>query len=31
MARDYGIMQQWLDGKKLGDPIDLYSPNVVLP
>ncbi|MEI2723054.1 MAG: hypothetical protein V9H26_05775 [Verrucomicrobiota bacterium] len=22
-------MQLWLDGKKLGDPIDLYDANVV--
>jgi hypothetical protein len=28
-ARDYGIVQLWLDGKKLGDAIDLYSPNVI--
>jgi hypothetical protein len=28
-ARDYGIVQLWLDGKKLGDPIDLYAPNVI--
>lgn len=28
-ARDYGIVQLWLDGKKLGEPIDLYDPNVV--
>ncbi|MCC6822134.1 MAG: DUF2961 domain-containing protein [Verrucomicrobia subdivision 3 bacterium] len=28
-ARDYGIVQLWLDGKKLGDPIDLYDANVV--
>jgi len=28
-ARDYGIVQLWLDGKKLGEPLDLYDPNVV--
>ena len=28
-ARDYGIVQLSLDGAKLGDPIDLYDPNVV--
>ncbi|MFO1513802.1 MAG: DUF2961 domain-containing protein, partial [Verrucomicrobiota bacterium] len=28
-ARDYGVVQLWLDGKKLGQPIDLYDPNVV--
>jgi hypothetical protein len=28
-ARDYGIVQLWLDGKKLGEPIDLYAPNVL--
>ena len=28
-ARDYGIVQLYLDGKKLGDPIDLYNPQVV--
>jgi hypothetical protein len=28
-ARDYGIVQLWLDGTQLGDPIDLYAPNVV--
>jgi hypothetical protein len=28
-ARDYGIVQLWLDGKKVGDPIDLYASNVV--
>ena len=28
-ARDYGIVQLYLDGEKLGEPIDLYSPNVV--
>jgi len=28
-ARDYGIVQLSLDDEKLGDPIDLYSPEVV--
>ena len=28
-ARDYGIVQLYLDGQKLGEPIDLYDPNVV--
>ena len=28
-ARDYGIVQLYLDGKKAGDPIDLYNPSVV--
>jgi hypothetical protein len=28
-ARDYGIAQLWLDGKKLGDPIDFYNAAVV--
>lgn len=28
-ARDYGVVQLTLDGKKAGDPIDLYSPKVV--
>ncbi len=28
-ARDYGIVQLYLDGKKLGEPVDLYDPNVV--
>jgi hypothetical protein len=28
-ARDYGIVQLSLDGKKLGEPIDLYNPEVV--
>ncbi|MCC6729758.1 MAG: DUF2961 domain-containing protein [Chthonomonadales bacterium] len=28
-ARDYGIVQWWLDGEKLGDPQDLYSAEVV--
>jgi hypothetical protein len=22
-------VQLWLDGKKLGDPVDLYAPNVI--
>ena len=28
-ARDYGIVQLYLDGQKIGDPFDLYDPNVV--
>lgn len=28
-ARDYGIFQLFVDGKKVGEPIDLYDPNVV--
>jgi len=28
-ARDYGIVQLSLDGRKLGGPIDLYNPDVV--
>ena len=28
-ARDYGIVQLSLDGKKAGEPIDLYNPDVV--
>jgi len=28
-ARDYGIVQLFLDGEKLGEPIDLYDPQVV--
>ncbi|MCY3023208.1 MAG: DUF2961 domain-containing protein [Planctomycetota bacterium] len=28
-AKDYGIFQASLDGEKLGDPLDLYNPNVV--
>jgi hypothetical protein len=28
-ARDYGIVQLSLDGRKLGEPIDLYDPEVV--
>jgi hypothetical protein len=28
-ADDYGIFQLSLDGKKLGDPIDLYSVSVI--
>jgi hypothetical protein len=27
-ARDYGVFQLYLDGEKLGQPIDLFSPNV---
>ncbi len=28
-ARDYGITQVYLDGKKVGEPIDLYNPTVI--
>jgi hypothetical protein len=28
-ARDYGIVQLSLDGQKLGEPVDLYNPEVV--
>ena len=28
-AKDYGIVQLSLDGQKLGDPLDLYNPEVV--
>ncbi len=28
-ARDYGIVQLYLDGKKAGDKIDLYNPSVI--
>jgi hypothetical protein len=28
-ANDYGIVQLYLDDKKLGGPVDLYSPEVV--
>lgn len=28
-ARDYGIVQLYLDGEKLGNPVDLYDPSVV--
>jgi len=28
-ARDYGIIQVYLDGRKIGGPIDLYNPEVV--
>lgn len=28
-ARDYGIVQFWLDGRKVGEPTDLYHPQVV--
>ncbi len=28
-ARDYGIVQLYLDGKKLGDPIDLFNDGVI--
>jgi hypothetical protein len=28
-ARDYGIVQAYLDGQKVGESIDLYNPDVV--
>ena len=28
-ARDYGVAQLYLDGQKIGEPIDLYNPQVV--
>jgi hypothetical protein len=28
-ARDYGIVQLYLDGEKLGNPVDLYDASVV--
>ncbi|MCX7826675.1 MAG: hypothetical protein N2689_14120, partial [Verrucomicrobiae bacterium] len=28
-ARDYGIVQFQLDGKKAGEPVDLYNPKVI--
>jgi hypothetical protein len=28
-APDYGIVQLYLDGQKLGEPIDLYHPTVI--
>ncbi len=28
-ARDYGVVQLYLDGKKAGEPIDLYNPDVI--
>jgi hypothetical protein len=28
-ARDYGVVQFWLDGTKAGKPIDLYNPDVI--
>ena len=28
-ARDYGIVQLYLDGNKAGEPIDLYNPAVI--
>ena len=28
-AKDYGIVQLYLDGTKLGGPIDLYNPEVI--
>jgi hypothetical protein len=28
-AIDYGVIQLWLDGKKLGDPIDFFNDGVI--
>jgi hypothetical protein len=28
-ARDYGIVQFWVNGEKVGGPIDLYNPEVI--
>ena len=28
-ARDYGIVQLYVDGQRLGGPIDLFNPEVV--
>ena len=28
-ARDYGIVQFWINGAKVGEPIDLYNPEVI--
>jgi hypothetical protein len=28
-AKDYGIMEFYIDGNVLGDPIDLYNPEVI--
>jgi len=28
-ARDYGIVQLYVDGNKAGEPIDLYNPEVI--
>lgn len=28
-ARDYGIVQLSIDGKNIGDPVDLYNPQVI--
>ncbi len=28
-ARDYGIVQFFLDGTKIGEPVDLYNPEVI--
>ena len=28
-ARDYGIVQLSIDGRKVGEPIDLYNPKVI--
>ena len=28
-ARDYAVVQLYIDGKKTGEPIDLYNPTVI--
>jgi hypothetical protein len=28
-ANDYGVVQFWMDGAKIGAPVDLYNPSVV--
>lgn len=28
-AKDYGIFQTWLDGRKIGPELDLYNPSVI--
>src|SRR5262249_31254982 len=28
-ARDYAVVQVWLDDQKLGGPVDLYDPQVI--
>ena len=29
MAPNYGVVQIWLDGRKVGEPIDCYAPRVI--
>ena len=28
-ANDYGVIRVWMNGRKLGKPIDLYNPSVI--